>query len=49
MMQANVAHMPVISRKDSRLVGYIGWKDLMRIRSKQRAEETERVALYRVR
>ncbi|MBV8093595.1 MAG: chloride channel protein, partial [Acetobacteraceae bacterium] len=47
MMQANMAHMPVISRTDSTLVGYIGWKDLLRTRDKKRAEETERVVLYR--
>ena len=46
---ANVAHLPVVSREDGRLVGYIGWKDLMRVRVRARAEERERVAFYRVR
>jgi CIC family chloride channel protein len=32
-----------------RLVGYIGWKDLLRIRSKSQAEESQRVVFYRVR
>jgi CBS domain-containing protein len=49
MMQANVAQMPVISRNDSRLVGYIGWKDLLRIRSRLQEEEKQRVVFYRVR
>ncbi|MGH7110663.1 MAG: chloride channel protein, partial [Stellaceae bacterium] len=34
MMEANVAHMPVVAREDSTLVGYIGWKDLLKVRSK---------------
>ena len=42
LMKANVAHLPVISRQDETLVGYVGWKDLMRVRLKQRAEEQER-------
>jgi chloride channel protein, CIC family len=49
MMNANVAHLPVISREDARLVGYIGWKDLLRVRSRLQAEERQRVVLYRVR
>jgi CBS domain-containing protein len=49
MTQANVAHIPVIVRGDGRLVGYIGWKDLMNVRARSQAEERERVVLYRVR
>ncbi len=49
MMNANVAHLPVISREDTRLVGYIGWKDLLRVRARLQAEERQRVVLYRVR
>jgi chloride channel protein, CIC family len=49
MSEANVAHIPVISREDGRLVGYIGWKDLMNVRFRLQAEERERVVLYRVR
>jgi chloride channel protein, CIC family len=49
MMNANVAHLPVISREAARLVGYIGWKDLLRVRSRLQAEERQRVVLYRVR
>jgi CIC family chloride channel protein len=49
MNQANVAHIPVISRQDERLVGYLSWKDLMNVRTRLQAEERERVVLYRVR
>jgi CBS domain-containing protein len=45
---ANVAHLPVISRDDSRLIGYIGWKDLMRVRAKQQTEETQRTTFFRI-
>jgi chloride channel protein, CIC family len=49
MMSANVAHLPVISREDARLVGYISWKDLLRVRARLQAEERQRVVFYRVR
>ncbi len=49
MNRANVAHIPVVSREDGRLVGYIGWKDLMNVRGRLQAEERDRVVLYRVR
>jgi predicted transcriptional regulator len=49
MMEANVAHIPVVSRQDERLVGYLAWKDLLRIRSRLQAEERQRVVFYRVR
>ena len=42
LMKANVAHLPVVSRDEERLVGYVGWKDLMRVRLKLRAEESDR-------
>ncbi len=45
---ANVAHLPVVSREGGRLVGYIGWKDLMRVRAKQQAEEGDRTAFFRL-
>ncbi|HEY4171678.1 MAG TPA: chloride channel protein [Rhodopila sp.] len=49
MMVTNVAQMAVISRSDERLIGYIGWKDLLRIRTKLQAEESKRVVFFRVR
>ncbi|TGS16511.1 CBS domain-containing protein, partial [Mesorhizobium sp. M1C.F.Ca.ET.187.01.1.1] len=42
---ANVSHLPVVSRDEQRLVGYVGWKDLMRVRSRKQAEERERSTL----
>jgi chloride channel protein, CIC family len=47
LSQVNVAHLPVISREDRRLVGYIGWKDLMRVRAKLQAEESETTSFFR--
>ncbi|MGB7088596.1 MAG: chloride channel protein [Methylovirgula sp.] len=32
-------HLPVVSREDGKIVGYIGWKDLLRAREKIRTEE----------
>ena len=47
LLQVNIAHLPVISREDQRLVGYVGWKDLMRVRTKLQAEETEKRSFLR--
>ncbi len=44
LMKANVAHLPVVAPEDGRLVGYVGWKDLMRARAKVRGEDRERAA-----
>jgi CBS-domain-containing membrane protein len=46
LSSANIAHLPVIAPEDGRLVGYIGWKDLMRVRAKHRAEETSRTTFF---
>jgi H+/Cl- antiporter ClcA len=42
MTNAIVAHMPVVSRAEGRLVGYIAWMDLLRVRSRRRQEEVQR-------
>jgi chloride channel protein, CIC family len=47
LLQVNVAHLPVVAREDQRLVGYIGWKDLMRVRVKLQAEETQKTSFLR--
>ncbi len=39
----------MISPDDGRLVGYVGWKDLMRVRTKIRAEERRRKVFFRIR
>jgi CIC family chloride channel protein len=49
MSQENVAHLPVISRTDGTLLGYVSWRDLIRARQKLKEEETQRVVFYRVR
>ncbi|TPK37792.1 chloride channel protein [Mesorhizobium sp. B2-5-3] len=45
LLTANVSHLPVVARDDGTLVGYVGWKDLMRVRSRKQAEERDRTAL----
>jgi CIC family chloride channel protein len=45
----NIAHLPVVSREDGRLVGYIGWKDLMRVRAKRQAEDRQRTTFFPMR
>jgi CBS domain-containing protein len=47
LTEANVAHLPVVSRNDQTLVGYIGWKDLMRAKMKLQEEETSRTTFLR--
>ncbi len=49
MMVTNVAQIPVVAREDARLVGYLGWRDILRIRSRAQDEERQRVMFYRVR
>jgi CBS domain-containing protein len=44
LMKANVAHLPVVAPGDGTLIGYIGWKDLMRARQKVRGEDEERAS-----
>ena len=46
MTSANVAHLPVVSREDRKLVGYIGWKDMMRVRAKLQSEEHQRSRFF---
>jgi len=44
LSEANIAHLPVVSRSDGTLVGYLGWKDLMRAKTRLREEESNRMA-----
>ncbi|MGH7114966.1 MAG: CBS domain-containing protein [Stellaceae bacterium] len=46
MMRLNVAHLAVIAREDSRLAGYLSWKDLMSVRVRVEQEERERIRFY---
>ncbi|WP_322414836.1 chloride channel protein [Mesorhizobium huakuii] len=45
LLMANVSHLPVVTRENLQLVGYVGWKDLMRVRSRKQAEERDRSTL----
>lgn len=45
---ANAACLPVVSPEHGRLVGYIGWEDLMRVRTKLQSEERDRAAFFRI-
>ncbi|BAV46155.1 chloride channel protein [Mesorhizobium sp. 113-1-2] len=45
LLMANVSHLPVVARESLQLVGYVGWKDLMRVRSRKQAEERDRSTL----
>jgi CBS domain-containing protein len=47
LLNANVSHLPVVARETLQLVGYVGWKDLMRVRSRKQAEERDRSTLLR--
>jgi len=49
MTRENVAHICVVTAEDSRLAGYIAWRDLMNVRARLQTEERDRVAFYRVR
>ncbi|WP_051370786.1 chloride channel protein [Mesorhizobium loti] len=45
LLMANVSHLPVVAREGLQLIGYVGWKDLMRVRSRKQAEERDRTTL----
>nr|WP_080511805.1 chloride channel protein [Mesorhizobium japonicum] len=45
LLMANVSHLPVVTRESLQLVGYAGWKDLMRVRSRKQAEERDHSTL----
>ncbi len=47
MNTANLAHLAVVARSDERLVGYVGWKDLMQVRAKLQAADRKRASFVR--
>ena len=47
LLEADVAHLAVVSRLDGTLAGYLGWKDLMRAKTRLREEESDRTVLLR--
>ncbi len=48
LVTANIAHLPVVSRADDTLIGYIGWKDLMRVRHRLNMETHDRSTLMKM-
>jgi H+/Cl- antiporter ClcA len=44
LLQANAAHLVVVSRQDNTLAGYVGWRDLMSAKIKLRQEENDRAS-----
>jgi H+/Cl- antiporter ClcA len=46
MSHLNVAHVAVLSRADATLVGYVGWRDLLRVRTQLRQEDSDRMAFF---
>jgi CBS domain-containing protein len=47
LSEANVAYLPVVARADQKLVGYLGWKDFMRAKTRLRDEEKNRTTFFR--
>ncbi len=45
MMQANIAHLPIVARDSGKLAGYLSWKDLLRVRAHLQREERNRATL----
>ncbi len=48
MSHANIAHLPVISRDDGTLKGYLSWRDLLRVRTRLQREEEEKISFLRL-
>jgi chloride channel protein, CIC family len=44
MSRLNVAHLAVLSRADATLVGYLSWRDLLRVRARLQREDMNRTA-----
>jgi H+/Cl- antiporter ClcA/CBS domain-containing protein len=47
MARLNVAHLVVLSRRDETLLGYLSWRDLLRVQSRLKDEEQLRTSFYR--
>ena len=46
MSRRNVAHLAVLSRADATLVGYLGWRDLLRVQTHLRHQDRNRTAFF---
>jgi chloride channel protein, CIC family len=47
MVGTNAGHVPVVSGADSKLVGYLGWRDLLRAWERAQQQEVRRTLFYR--
>jgi chloride channel protein, CIC family len=46
LSNANAAHLPVVNAETRRLVGYVGWRDMMGAREKLAAQDSQRTAFF---
>jgi hypothetical protein len=46
LSEVNLAHLPVVSRSDGTLVGYLGWKDFLRVQTRLPEEERNRTTFF---
>ena len=46
MVKTNAAHVPVVARDDSKLVGYLSWRDLLRAWEQAQQQEIQRTLFY---
>ncbi len=49
LINAEVPYLPVVTREGRTLVGYIGWKDLMRVRIRLQAADDEKASFLKTR
>ena len=47
LSEANVAHLPVVTRGEGKLVGYLGWRDMMMAKTRLADEESNRTSFLR--
>ena len=47
LLKAEAAHLAILSRTDGKLVGYLGWRDVMQAKTKAEEQDSNRTALLR--
>jgi chloride channel protein, CIC family len=47
LSEANVAHLPVVARGEGTLVGYLGWRDMMKAKTRLAEDENSRTSFLR--
>jgi CBS-domain-containing membrane protein len=48
MVSTSAAHVAVVSRADSKLVGYLSWRDLLRAWEQAQQQDVRRTLFYRL-